>query len=111
MLGLRLVNQLREALGEHVPLAVVFEAPTPGAMSELLEKNYPVAIARWTGRAAGLSRSARNGSEREAVEITANGHRSVPPGVEPGPAKPATSPATLAPIVPINRESRRARRP
>ncbi|HWM25443.1 MAG TPA: amino acid adenylation domain-containing protein [Chthoniobacterales bacterium] len=111
LLGLRLVNQLREALGEHVPLAVVFEAPTPGAMSELLEKNYPVAIARWTGKAADLSRSARNGSERAAVEITTNGHRTVPPGVEPGPAKPAASPGTLAPIVPINRESRRARRP
>lgn len=112
LLGLRLVNQLREALGEHVALALVFEAPTLGAMSALLEKNYPVAIASWTGRTAGLSRSERNGAGREAVEITAsNGHRSVPSGAEPGPAKPATSPGVLAPIVPINRESRRARRP
>ncbi|HEV2842206.1 MAG TPA: amino acid adenylation domain-containing protein [Chthoniobacterales bacterium] len=112
LLGLRLVNQLREALGEHVPLAVVFEAPTPGAMAALLEKNYPVAIARWTGRAPGMSRAARNGAGREALETTAsNGHRSVPSEPEPVPAKPATSSGLLAPIVPINRESRRARRP
>lgn len=112
LLGLRLVNQLREALGEPMALAVVFEAPTPGAMSALLEKNYPVAIARWTGRTAGPSRSDRNGAGQEAAEITAsNGHRSVPSGGEPGAAKPATLPGLLAPIVPINRESRRARRP
>ena len=111
LLGLRLVNQLREALGEHVPLAVVFEAPTPGDMSALLKKNYPAAIAHWTGRAPDLSRAARNGAEREARETTAsNGHRPVPSEPEPVPAKPAT-PGLLAPIVPINRESRRARRP
>jgi amino acid adenylation domain-containing protein len=115
LLGLRLVNQLREALGEHVSLAIVFEASTPGTMSELLEKNYPVAIARWTGRTAGASRSTQNGSGREPAEISAtNGHRSVRPAAEPGPAKTAASPTAslpLAPIVAVNRESRRARRP
>ncbi|HEX7518206.1 MAG TPA: amino acid adenylation domain-containing protein [Chthoniobacterales bacterium] len=114
LLGLRLVNQLREALGEHVSLAIVFEAPTPGAMSELLEKNYAGAIARWTGRAAGASRSTPNGSGREPMEITAtNGHRSVRPGAEPSPAKTAatsTASRPLAPIVAVNRESRRVRR-
>ncbi len=115
LLGLRLVNQLREALGEYVPLAIVFEAPTPGRMSELLEKKYPVAIARWTGRAAGASQSTPNGSERALVEITAtNGHRSIRPGAEPSPAQTAATsavPHPLAPIVVVNRESRRARRP
>jgi amino acid adenylation domain-containing protein len=112
LLGLRLVNQLREALGEHVSLAIVFEAPTPATMSELLEKNYPVAIERWTGRAADASRSTQNGSEREPVEITAtNGHRSVRPVVEPSPAATSTAARPLAPIVAVNRESRRVRRP
>ena len=115
LLGLRLVNQLREALGEHVSLAIVFEAPTPGAMSELLEKNYPGAIARWTGREAGVSRSRQNGSGREPVEIAeTNGHRSVRPGAEPSPAKTAATSTALRPlarIVTVNRESRRARRP
>jgi amino acid adenylation domain-containing protein len=100
LLGLRLVNQLREALGEHVSLAIVFEAPTPGAMSELLEKNYPGAVARWTGRTRDASQPAPNGTDLDSSEITAsNGHRSA-----------STGPRPLAPIVPINRESRRVRR-
>ena len=69
--GLRLVNQLRETLGEHMPLAAVFEAPTVAAMAELLEKNH-----------------------------TATRNRPAP-----GESRPFAS------IVPINRESRRARRP
>jgi hypothetical protein len=113
-LGLRLVNQLREALGEQVPLAIVFEASTPGMMSELLEKNYPVAIAHWTGRTASASRSTQNGSGREPAEISAtNGHRSVRPPDGPGPTKTAPSAKALhplAPIVAVNRESRRAGR-
>ena len=63
LLGLRLVNQLRETLGQHVPLTMIFEAPTVSGMARLLE------------------------------------------------SRPASSTARpLAPIVPINRESRRARR-
>jgi amino acid adenylation domain-containing protein len=115
LLGLRLVNQLRDALGEHVSLAIVFEAPTAGAMAELLEKNYPDAIARWTGQAAGASRLPRNGSRREPVEVAeTNGHRSIRPEPELSAAKPvstSTQPGPLAPIVAVNRESRRARRP
>jgi hypothetical protein len=115
LLGLRLVNQLREALGEHVSLAIVFEASTAGAMAQLLEKNYPAAVARWTGQAEGASPLPRNGSRREPVEIAEkNGHRSIRPETELSPAKPAsasTQPGPLAPIVAVNRESRRARRP
>jgi hypothetical protein len=76
LLGLRLVNQLREALGEHLALALVFETPTPAQMTEFLEKNFPGAVARWTGSAATVAT-----------------------------APPAAS------VVPIDRESRRARRP
>jgi amino acid adenylation domain-containing protein len=83
LLGLRLVNQLSEALGERVSLLTVFEAPTISAMAEMLEKNYPAAIARWAGNPADFSRQKSIGSS---------------------PARP------LAPIVAVNRESRRARR-
>ena len=40
LLGLRLVNQLREMLGQHVPFTIMFEAPTLVEMAKLLEKNY-----------------------------------------------------------------------
>jgi amino acid adenylation domain-containing protein len=40
LLGLRLVNQLREMLGEHIAFTIIFEAPTLAQMAELLEKNY-----------------------------------------------------------------------
>ena len=115
LLGLRLVNQLREALGEHVPLAIVFEAPTVGAMAELLEKNYPLAIARWTGQEMGASHLKQNGSDHDPAGSTAsNGHRSVRSETGPGVPKSVSTPATsrpLAPIVAVNRESRRERRP
>ena len=35
LLGLRLINQLREVLGEPLGLAFVFEAPTPASMAAL----------------------------------------------------------------------------
>lgn len=64
LVGLRLVNRLRETLGEQVPLAMIFEAPTVAEMARLLEQ------------------------------------------------RPASKPPLpLAPIIPVNRESRRARRP
>jgi len=68
--GLRLVNQVGEMLGEHVPLAILFEAPTVTGMATLLEKNHGAT-------------------------------RNLPVPVEAHP---------FAPIVPIDRESRRARR-
>ena len=39
LLGLRLVNQLRQTLGAHVAFTIVFEAPTVAEMATLLEKN------------------------------------------------------------------------
>jgi aspartate racemase len=47
LLGLRLVNQLREALGEHLSPVMVFEAPTVAAMAKLLETKFAPAVARW----------------------------------------------------------------
>jgi hypothetical protein len=76
LLGLRLINQLREALGEHLALALVFETPTPAQMASFLEKNFPDAVDRWTASAAAV-----------------------------GTAQPPAS------VVPVNRESRRVRRP
>lgn len=49
LLGLRIVNQLRELLGGHVSLVVIFEAPTVAALAELLEKNYAEAVDRIGG--------------------------------------------------------------
>lgn len=82
LLGLRLVNRLREGLGEHLSLVIVFEAPTIAAMARLLDANHPAAVARWTGKAL-----------ESKVE-------------PPGPVL-----RRLEPIVPVNRESRRAPRP
>jgi aspartate racemase len=82
LLGLRLVNQLREALGERLAIAIVFEAPTLAQMANLLEKNFPAAVARWIGKTASA----------------------------PGPTT-ATAPGPLDSIIPVNRESRRVRRP
>jgi hypothetical protein len=75
LLGLRLVNQLREALGEQLALALVFETPTPAQMADFLQKNFPDSVARWSGTAAVAT------------------------------VQPAAS------VVPIDRESRRVRRP
>ena len=47
--ALRIVNQIREYLGEHVSLVVMFEAPTIAGLAALLEANYADAIARQTG--------------------------------------------------------------
>jgi aryl carrier-like protein len=84
--GLRLVNQLREGLGEHLALAIVFEAPTVARMADLLEKNFPAAVARWTGSAA----------RSDAGVAT---------------SQTSTASGPLASVVPVNRESRRLRRP
>jgi aspartate racemase len=40
LLGLRLVNQLRDMLGQNVAFTLIFEAPTLGEMTKMLEKNY-----------------------------------------------------------------------
>jgi aryl carrier-like protein len=40
LLGLRLVNQLREMVAQPVPFTIMFEAPTVVEMAKLLEKNY-----------------------------------------------------------------------
>ena len=39
LLGLRLVNQLREITGRDVPFTIIFEAPILAEMAKLLEKN------------------------------------------------------------------------
>jgi iturin family lipopeptide synthetase A len=42
--GVRMVNRLREQLGEHLSLVVIFEAPTIRALAALLEVNYAAAL-------------------------------------------------------------------
>jgi aspartate racemase len=92
LLGLRLVNQLREALGANLALAIVFEAPTAARMADLLEKNFPAAVARWIGR-----------------NVDADAATNQSPAAWNSPALAASRP--LASVVPVDRESRRVRRP
>ena len=49
LLGLRMVNRLRDNLGEHVSLVVVFEAPTIQALARILESNYAQAVEKLCG--------------------------------------------------------------
>ena len=49
LLGLRMVNRLRDSLGEHVSLVVVFEAPTIQALAQILESNYAQAVEKLCG--------------------------------------------------------------
>jgi amino acid adenylation domain-containing protein/natural product biosynthesis luciferase-like monooxygenase protein len=49
LMGLRVVNRLREALDEHVSLVVIFESPTVERLAKVLEQNYADAVNRWLG--------------------------------------------------------------
>jgi len=64
LLGLRVVNRLREALNEHLSLIVIFEAPTVEQLAGLLERNYATAVHRWIGGAP-----AQAGSDAENERI------------------------------------------
>ena len=55
LLGLRMVNRLRESLGEHVSLVVVFEAPTIQALARVLESHYARAVEKLCGLSTGPS--------------------------------------------------------
>lgn len=106
LLGLRLVNRLREALAEHLSLVIVFEAPTVAAMAETLRANHAAAVARWTGQAA-----PSEPEESRVIEFNrSNGQPEKAPMVESArPLRPVLRP--LGPVVAVNRDSRRARRP
>jgi amino acid adenylation domain-containing protein len=58
LLGLRLVNQLRQGLDEPLSVVLVFEAPTVATMAELLQRRFPAAVARWLGQPAESSAAA-----------------------------------------------------
>jgi amino acid adenylation domain-containing protein len=47
--GLRVVNQLSVALGEHLSPTIFFEAPTLTGMGEFLQEKHAGAVARWMG--------------------------------------------------------------
>ena len=49
LLGVRMVNRLREDLGEYLSLVAIFEAPTIRALAALLTTHYALAVARLTG--------------------------------------------------------------
>ena len=61
LLGLRVVNQLRELVSGRIALGIIFEAPTIAALAERLEKAYPRKLAafwrpqrEWMRRAVAL---------------------------------------------------------
>jgi amino acid adenylation domain-containing protein len=80
--GLRVANQLSEALGQRLSAAIFFQAPTVAAMAELLETKYPGPVARW------INEDTDDAASRERA---------------------ANQP--IAPVTPVERESRRTRRP
>ena len=49
LLGVRMVNRLREGLGEHLSLVAIFEAPTIQALAKFLTTHYPAAVAKLCG--------------------------------------------------------------
>ncbi len=53
LLGLRMVNRLRDSLGEHVSLVVVFEAPTIQSLAQVLESHYAQAVEKLCGLSGG----------------------------------------------------------
>jgi hypothetical protein len=77
--GLRLINRLRDALGQRLVLGLIFEAPTPRQMAAFLEQKFPAAVTAW-------------------VEETMNAE---PTAAADGPS------GSLASVIPIDRESRR----
>ena len=86
LLGLRLINQLGQALDEPLSLVLIFEAPTIATLAEVLQSNFPASVARWVGEV----------EERllpSCAPIAAPLRRS------------------LGPVVAVNRELRRGRRP
>ena len=48
LLGLRIVNRLREMLGCDISLGVIFETPTIGALAGLIERNHADAVAKFS---------------------------------------------------------------
>ncbi len=64
LLGLRIINRLRDLLGEHISLVIVFEAPTVRQMAALLEKNYAVAVQRSCGLSRPTTESAASNEPR-----------------------------------------------
>lgn len=75
LLGLRLVNRLREALGEHLAMAIVFEAPTPARMANFLEQTFPTAIARWIGKTGSSPTVVASGSLASIIPVDRESRR------------------------------------
>ncbi|MGB8355653.1 MAG: amino acid adenylation domain-containing protein [Chthoniobacteraceae bacterium] len=78
--ALRIVNQIRDFLNEHVSLVVIFEAPTIAALAALLEKNYADEIALLEGEAKSVNDSvARINTSK--IEVMRNLIGTVPPAL------------------------------
>ena len=93
LLGLRVINQLRDRLGEPLSLILIFEAPTIVGLAEKLARSYPEAVARVWGM--GDTRQFARANPSEDVETT---------------TAPAGGPPTLPSIVAISRDARRMKR-
>jgi amino acid adenylation domain-containing protein len=64
LLGLRLVNQLREITGHDVPFTIIFEAPTVAEMAKVLEKNEGAVAPASTPPLVAVDREARRALRR-----------------------------------------------
>ena len=92
LLGLRMVNRLRESLGEHVSLVVVFEAPTIQALAKVLESNYAQGVQNLCGLSvtpATLDPAARIDETDVARMQQIVGHAQPPAAIFPAGKNPA----------------------
>ena len=74
--GLRMLNRLRENLGEHLSLVAIFEAPTIQALATLLTTNYASAVDKLCGFPSG-----RNGDGGDAGHLPAVDASEAPGGL------------------------------
>jgi amino acid adenylation domain-containing protein len=105
--GAVLVNRLQERLGEAVPVAAIFEAPTVERLARYLEERHAAAVARlWpagTGGAAGAAdgRGVAAAGPAEGAAATAGGTRITADGSGAGAAQAEPAAGTAAAGSPV----------
>ena len=100
LLGVRMVNRLRERLSEPLSLVAIFEAPTIRALAAFLTANYPASVAQLTSGPDGMDEPGEPGNAPGAERT---------PGEGEGAAF-AASGRGLPAITAVSRQARRVKR-